>query len=134
MSFPGEGYTAYMGWIQIARLSGARNSVLVDQSPQLEGTGMPYVCWGLCPTFFDNPYTNLGKMDFRADTFLVTTPDVAMTRVIQPVCGFSWGYSKTGREIRSLPLTMIDNNGWQSACVILRPQYPRWEFLGGLVA
>jgi hypothetical protein len=134
VSFPGEGYTAYMGWIQVVHLSEASNRVFVDQSPQLEGTGMPYVCWGLCPAFFDNPYTNADEMHFRADTFLVTTPDVAMTRVVQPVRGFSLGYSKTGKEIRAQPLKIIDDTAWQSACLILRPQYPKWEFLDALVS
>ncbi|HKB48882.1 MAG TPA: hypothetical protein VKC57_14360 [Ktedonobacterales bacterium] len=43
VSFAGEGYAAVMAWIQILRFSGASNGVLVDQPPQLEGSGMPYV-------------------------------------------------------------------------------------------
>lgn len=126
--FAGEGYAAVMAWIQILRFSGASNGVLVDQPPQLEGSGMPYVYWGPCPAFFDNPFTTTRGVHWTADAFLVISPDAVMTRAVQPVCGFSWGYSTEGEETRALPLTRVDPAAWPAACAILRPRYPHWAF------
>lgn len=128
VTYAGEGYAAVMAWIQILRFSGTQNGVLVDQPPQLEGSGMPYVYWGPCPAFFDNPFTTSRGVHWTADAFLVVSPDAVMTRVVQPVCGFSWGYSTEGEETRALPLTAIDSAAWPAACAILRPRYPHWEF------
>lgn len=128
VTFAGEGYAAVMAWIQILRFSGASNGVLVDQPPQLEGSGMPYVYWGPCPSFFDNPFTTTRGVHWTADAFLVVSPDAVMTRVVQPICGFSWGYSTEGEETRALPLTVVNPDAWPAACAILRPQYPQWEF------
>ena len=128
VSFAGEGYAAVMAWIQILRFHGAQNGVLVDQPPQLEGSGMPYVYWGPCPSFFDNPFTTTRGVHWTADAFLVISPDAVMTRVVQPVCGFSWGYSTEGEQTAALPLTPLDPAAWPAACAILREQYPTWEF------
>lgn len=128
VTFAGEGYAAVMAWIQLLRFSGATNGVLVDQPPQLEGSGMPYVYWGPCPAFFDNPFTTTRGVHWTADAFLVISPDAVMTRVVQPVCGFSWGYSTEDKETRALPLTRVDPAAWPAACAVLRPQYPHWEF------
>jgi hypothetical protein len=43
VTYAGEGYAAVMAWTQILHFSGASNGVLVDQPPQLEGSGMPYM-------------------------------------------------------------------------------------------
>jgi hypothetical protein len=128
VTFAGEGYAAVMAWIQILRFSGASNGVLVDQPPQLEGSGMPYVYWGPCPAFFDNPFTTTRGVHWTADAFLVVSPDAVMTRVVQPICGFSWGYSTEGEQTHALPLTGLDPAAWPSACAILRPRYTHWEF------
>jgi hypothetical protein len=128
VTFAGEGYAAIMAWIQILRFSGASNGVLVDQPPQLEGSGMPYVYWGPCPSFFDNPFTTTRGVHWTADAFLVASPDAVMTRVVQPVCGFTWGYSTEAEETRALPLAVIDRAAWPAACAILRPRYPQWGF------
>jgi hypothetical protein len=128
VTFAGEGYAAVMAWIQILRFSGASNGVLVDQPPQLEGSSMPYVYWGPCPSFFDNPFTTTRGVHWTADAFLVISPDTVMTRVVQPICGFSWGYSTEGEQTTALPLTGLDPAAWPAACAILRTQYPHWEF------
>ncbi|HYG33772.1 MAG TPA: hypothetical protein VEC99_03250 [Clostridia bacterium] len=129
VSFEGRGYAAYMGWIQIVRFSGARSGVLVDVMPQLIGLGVPYVCWGPCPTLFDNPHTDDRGVEWKADTFLVATPDAVMTRVVQSICSFSWGWSTTGDTTGIEPPTVAHGAAWLDACVILRPQYPDWKFL-----
>ena len=112
VTFGGEGYAAVMAWIQILRFSGTQSGVLVDQPPQLEGSSMPYVYWGPCPAFFDNPFTTARGVHWTADAFLVASPDAVMSRVVQPVCGFSWGYNTESDETRALPLTVLKPAAW----------------------
>jgi len=129
VTFGGEGYASVMGWIQILRFTGASNGVLVDQPPQLERTDMPYVYFGPNPSFFDNPFTDQRGVHWVAEAFLVISPDAVMTRVVQPVCGFSWGYSTEGERTAALPLAQIDATLWLAACEVLRERYPSWTFL-----
>jgi hypothetical protein len=63
-----------------------------------------------------------------ADAFLVITPDAVMTRVVQPICGFRWGYSTEGERTLALPLTPLDPAAWPVARAVLQARYPRWEF------
>ena len=129
VAFAGEGYASVMGWIQILRFHGAANGVLVDQPPQLEGTDMPYVYFGPCPSLFDNPFTTQRGVHWTAEAFLVISPDAVMTRVVQPVCGFRWGYSTEGELTLALPLAEIEPAAWLDACTVLRERYPSWTFL-----
>ena len=58
MTFPGEGYTAAMGWIQLIHYGTGESKdeiIDVDHAPQLSDAGMPYYCWGIRPSFFDAP-------------------------------------------------------------------------------
>src|SRR6266545_3481099 len=52
---PGQGYAAVMGWVQVVRyeVTGEPETVvLADVAPQLQGLGMPYVAFGVRPTYF----------------------------------------------------------------------------------
>ena len=129
VAFEGEGYNTAMGWIQILRFTGQEEGVLVDQPPQLAGVDMPYLSFGPTPSFFDNPFTDQHGMHWIAETFLVISPDAVMTRVVQPVCGFSWGYSTEGERTAALPLAQVDEARWLAACEVLRERYPSWTFL-----
>ncbi len=129
VTFAGEGYASVMGWIQILRFHGTENGVLVDQPPQLEGTDMPYVYFGPSASFFDNPFTDQRGVHWTAEAFLVISPDAVMTRVVQPVCGFRWGYSTEGERTAALPLARVERETWLAACAVLRERYARWTFL-----
>ena len=83
---------------------------------------MPYLCFGPSPSFFDNPFTDQRGMHWIAETFLVISPDAVMTRVVQPVCGFRWGYSTEGERTAVLPLALW-SSAWLAACEVLRERY-----------
>ncbi len=131
VAFEGEGYGTIMGWIQIVRFSGTEDDVVIDVAPQLGETGFPYVTWGLAPAFFDAPCTIASKhkgLIWTAHTFLVASPDALMTRVVQPVCGYQWGYIIPDDHPELLPLTTASAAAWEYACSVLRERYPTWEF------
>jgi hypothetical protein len=131
VAFEGEGYAALMGWIQIVQFGGTEQDAIVDVASQLGDMGSPYVTWGPAPTFFDAPCTVASKhkgLIWTATTFLVASPDALMTRAVQPVCGYQWGYAIPDEQPKLAPLTIAPPATWDAACTSLRERYPTWEF------
>lgn len=133
VAYPGEGYAAAMGWIQVIRYGadGEEETILVDTAPQLSDAGVPYFAWGICPGFFDAPSTTQRGIIWTADAFLVTSPDALISKTVQPVCGFTWGYTTRSEYPEPLPIAQADHGSWKSACEVLRPRYPSWRFEPG---
>lgn len=63
-----------------------------------------------------------------AEAYLATSPDALMTRTVQPLCGFGWGYDTTFRPPELLPLGRLSADAWNSARAVLEKRYPAWEF------
>lgn len=134
VEYPGRGYAAEMGWIQVIFYSvgsGESATVLVDKPPQLSDDDSPYFCWGLNPSFFDAPSTPESNVNWEAHAFLTASPDALMTKVVRPLCGLSWGYKTRDDAVEILPIQRIGPGEWLSARVVLRDRYPRWNFLVG---
>jgi hypothetical protein len=72
--------------------------------PQMADSGMPYMSFGTRPMFFDAPADSVPSSQFRATAFLTYSPDVLMTKVVAPICGFHWGFDRITGESRSLPI------------------------------
>jgi hypothetical protein len=131
VSYPGEGYGAYMGWLQIVRyrVGGRGEEILVfDVAPQLSEADTPYLSYGLRPAMFDAPSITDPDVTWKADSFLVHTPDALMTRVIHGLCGFTWGYAVAHGKVRPDPLTITTEMEWQRNLVDLGSRYPTWSF------
>jgi hypothetical protein len=129
--FPGEGYAAAMGWVQVIRYGSGPGdgAVAVDQPPQHQEAATPYYCWGTNPTFFDAPSTTRRGIAWRAEAFLATSPDALMTRTVEPLCGFRWGYTTRQATPEILPVEPIGDEAWRVVISTLRERYPGWKFL-----
>jgi hypothetical protein len=134
VDYPAEGYAAVMGWVQVVRyeVTGEPETVvLADVAPQLQGLGMPYVAFGVRPTYFDAPAMSAPDADWRAATFLTATPDALLSRVIEPVCGFRWGYRREGRVTELVDAARVEEKDWLEAREKLVTHYPDWEWRTG---
>ncbi len=122
-----------MEWVQVVRyrIGDSGEETLVDKPPQLFDDGSPYCFWGPNPTFFDAPATTHQNMRWTAHAFLTFSPDAVMSKVVQPVCGFSWGYEVVGEEIKVLPLEQLEPAAWSPAQAVLQDRYPAWDFGAG---
>jgi hypothetical protein len=133
--FGAECYAAELGWIQVVAQSrpGAPGVDLIcDVPPHMRTVAMPCMSFGARPTLFDAPaYDAETNLTWRATAFLTDTPDVLMSKVIGPVCGFSWGFDKRGGKVTSSPVTPAGRTEWGSFASSLRPLYPEWAFLSG---
>ena len=103
--------------------------MLVDIAPQLMETGVPYFAWGRRPTLFDA--TGFGTdVTWRALAFLTFTPDGLMTRVVEPACGFGWGYDLRSRRPSPAPLRATTRVDWLDVRDAYASRYPEWTFGG----
>jgi hypothetical protein len=130
---PAEGYAADMGWLQVVRYESRdpgeeERATIFDVPPQLADIEIPYAAFGVRPTFFDAPSTDAKDVDFDADTFLVYTPDAVMTRLLRPICAFTWGYRVREGKVLLHPLRAADVSDWERNLPGLRERFPRWTF------
>lgn len=137
VSYAREGYAAIFGWIQVVRywstIGDAPMSDLVDVAPQLRGLGVPFLAFGVRPTCFDAPLdTPEGMARWEALTFLTQTPDGLMTRRVEPILGFRWGYEIEGDSPTLVPPVLAQPLEWRYAKAKLEGEYPTWAFGGNL--
>ncbi len=130
IEYEGEGYGAAMAWIQIIRyrIGGGDEQIEVDQPPQLRDSNMPYYCWGPNPSFFDAPSMPYDDATWAADAFLTASPDTVMSKVVQPICGFRWGYAVADGHPKPQPPAESPADAWATAKTILEERYLDWEF------
>jgi len=133
VEYPGEGYAAAMGWIQVTAQRwppAEREELLVDVAPQMQAVDarMPYFAFGVRPTFFDAPSTDDRDYEFRAAAFLTASPDALMTPVVEPLCGFSWGYRVVDETPHIDPLEPAGAAEWAWMRRTLERDYPAWTF------
>jgi hypothetical protein len=133
VEYPAEGYAAFLGWIQVVRywIGNEKNpTVVVDVAPQMRDSRMPYLSFGLRPVLFDAPAFVEENVIWRAWSFLTSTPDCVMTPVIEPACGFRWGYDLRGGVPNASELLPAALRDWLDVREVLRSRFPDWQFLG----
>lgn len=149
VDIPLRGYAAVMGWIQVVHIRVSESSEplvagvdrappgdhrWVDGPPQLQGLGVPFLSFGICPSLFDAPASTESDVEFVADSFLTASPDGLISRISEPCFGFRWGYStETGQTPRLLPPSAVAEREWASALPLLTETFPDWTFGSGWV-
>jgi hypothetical protein len=132
VTYEGDGYAAVLGWVQVVWMSVAGEAApraMVDVAPQLIGSGVPYVSFGVEPTMFDAPSTTDRDMRWVARTFLTASPDRLMTRVVAPVVGFRWGYTINGGDVAIEVLAPASDDDWLMARSVIGSRFSDWDFL-----
>jgi hypothetical protein len=133
VEFDAEGYAAELGWIQIVAQSkpdSADVDLLCDAPPNMRSLAMPFMSFGVRPTLFDAPADDVEpNLAWEATAFLTYTPDLLMSKVIGPVCGFTWGFDKQDENVAIRPVTAAGTGDWLTFASTLRPLYPAWTFL-----
>ena len=131
VDYEGAGYGAYMGWVQIVRyqLHDTNEQVTVfDVAPQIKDTDVPYMSFGIRPTLFDAPGFDRQEVTWDADSFLVHSPDGVLSRRVNAITGFKWGYRVQRGQVETLPLTLAQESDWDRNLPELRGRYPTWAF------
>jgi len=143
-SYAGTGYATACAWIQIVtrREFPALDAIepvniepSVDAHPTLAELGIPFFAFGFPAEVFDAPCNNLNglvKLEWVADTFLVTLPSRVNDDTISQLAGFRWGYSEYDldgkRQVGINPLVVTGPAAWNQHVALLRNQFPQWRY------
>lgn len=143
-AFEGTGYATACAWIQVVTrrefdsLEAAKPTAIVadvDTHPILADLGVPFFAFGFPAEIFDAPCNNLNslaKLEWIADTFLVTLPSRANDNTISRVAGFRWGYTEYDinekRPVEISPLVVTDPAAWNQYLPLLQSQFVQWIY------
>lgn len=89
----------------------------------------PFAWFGVKPEAFDAPSReSLYDMDWEAHCFLCVAPDAVVTRRVQAICGFSWGFAIHDEHVRFAAPTILGREAWDEHLHLMRASYPTWTF------
>jgi hypothetical protein len=92
----------------------------------------PCAWFGVRLEFFDAPsHDSRCDMSWEAHSFLCVSPDAVMTRHVQAITGFRWGFNITGGDISFAPPAVLPAEAWDSHLGLLRTDYLGWTFDAG---
>lgn len=136
---PGQGYVSRFGWIQFVRSTDNKTCGVDWELDPLEILGEvahPFGYFGILPTLFDAPSRATRRdLEWEAQSFLTTiilTPGNPDVLQVQPLTGFSWGFTVHTGSVSTLPISALDARDW-SARLPLLSAFSRWTFAADMV-
>jgi hypothetical protein len=132
VAYPGQGYAAMMGWVQLVRSGDGEDPDRFEPDPLalLTHANTPYAFFGICPTLFDAPYRPVSAdLCWQARSYLAVSPDAVMTPAVRPVAAFTWGFEIASGRVRIQPPATLALDSWSEHVDLLRATYPGWSFV-----
>jgi hypothetical protein len=128
-----RGYADFLGWVQLADSDLHRGGFHLDYFEPLGPVPHPFAFYGFAPTLFDAPHSDDENWCFLVHSFLCGLGTGALDgrNEIDAVLGFSWGFQKSGGEIRIDGPSLLSPSDWDRHHAYLRAAYPAWSFLSG---
>jgi hypothetical protein len=78
---------------------------------------------------FDAPFRDSrGDLDWEARSFLCATPDGVMTRQVEPLAAFAWGFRVVDAQIAIRDPEALALEAWEAHRALLAEHYPGWTF------
>jgi hypothetical protein len=94
----------------------------------------PFAWYGTRPELFDAPSRDSRQdMIWECHSYLCISPDAVLSRRVQAITGFSWGFTITEGHVRFVPAALLGPTAWDGHLDLLRASYPSWTFDGGYV-
>jgi len=136
VTYPAEGYGAMFGWTQMVRSTDSTPGRFeMDPIALYQQIPTPYAFFGVKPELFDAPSRESRyDMTWEAHSFLCVAPDAVLTRHVQAVAGFSWGFTINHQDITFAPPAALGPRTWDDHLDLLTTSYPDWTFDGGYLA
>ena len=130
VDYQAQGYAAVFGWTQMVRSTdSAPDQFEMDPIALYQQIPTPYAFFGIKPELFDAPSRESRyDMTWQAHSFLCTSPDAVLTRHVQPIAGFTWGFTINHQDITLDWPAALGSEAWNSHLDLLRTSYPGWTF------
>jgi hypothetical protein len=136
VSYPADGYAAIFGWTQMVRSTDAATSDFeMDPIAIYAEVDTPFAWYGTRPELFDSPSRfSREDMTWECHSYLCISPDAVLSRRVQAVAGFGWGFTILGGGIAFVPAVALGPADWDGQLGLLRGAYPSWTFDAGYVS
>ena len=130
------GYREMIGWVQMVEISDRGEGFQIDLFEPLGEIPHPFAFYGISPTLFDSPHTDLPDWDFVAHSFLCGLggklfEQTGGRREPRAVLGFEWGFSKRGDRIDSIEPKQLSVEDWNRHLPYLRGRFSTCSFPSG---
>jgi len=134
VTYPADGYAAVFGWTQMVRSTDATGDFEMDPIAIYRELDTPFAWYGTRPELFDAPCRDSRQdMTWECHSYLCISPDAVLSRRVQAVAGFSWGFMISGGVIKFIPAAPLGPAAWDGHLGLLRASHPSWTFDGGYV-
>ena len=136
ITYPAQGYAAVFGWTQlVCSTDSDPDRFEMDPIAIYQQIPTPYAWFGIRPELFDAPArATRYDMAWEAHSFLCVSPDAVLTRRVQAIVGFSWGFTISHDDITFSSPATLEPGAWDSHLDLLRTSYPDWIFDGGYLS
>jgi hypothetical protein len=126
--YPAEGYAAMFGWTQMVRSTDSDpDRFEMDPFSLYRHLPIPYAFFGVRPELFDAPSRESRyDMVWEAHSFLCISPDSVVTRRVQAIAGFTWGFVIEHRDMTFAQPAALGPKAWDNHLDLLRTGYPDW--------
>jgi hypothetical protein len=133
VTYPAGGYAAMFGWTQmVCSTDSAPARFEMDPIALYQHIPTPYAFFGVRPELFDAPSrASRHDMAWEAHSFLCVSPDAVLTRQVQAVAGFRWGFTISQQAITFTRPAALGPETWDSHLDLLKASYPHWAFDSG---
>jgi len=133
VTYPAQGYAAMFGWTQMVRSTdSAPDRFEMDPIALYQQIPTPYAWFGVRPELFDAPSRDSRyDMTWEAHSFLCVSPDAVLTRHVQAIAGFSWGFAINQQDITFASPAALGAAIWDTHLELLSTSYPEWIFDNG---
>lgn len=130
VAYPADGYAAVFGWTQLVRSTDTGAAGFeTDPIAIYRDIPTPFAWYGLRPELFDAPSRETrDDMTWEAHSFLCVSPDAVITRRVQAIAGFSWGFAITRAGITLTMPAALGPQAWDAQLGLLQGSYPQWAF------
>jgi hypothetical protein len=131
VSFPGRGYNALFGWVQLVQAEDfGGGQFALDPLRFFEDTPAPHAFYGICPTLFDaTSRDERYELHWTAHSFLTPINLFETGPEVRPLLGFSWGFDIDSRGVLTVKPTRVLSTGyWEQHVPYLTDRFPGWRF------
>lgn len=124
-----DGYAGACGWIQVVQSTNASGAFELDPLSLFRDVDTPFAFFGVRPTLFDAPFRDTRyDLSWTARSFLCAVPDAVMSKVVEPVAAFEWGFTVVAEAVTIESPQALEIAAWDEHVALLQTTFPDWRF------
>jgi len=133
VEYPRAGYSAVFGWTQLVSSTDTSGGAYeMDPIAIYADVDTPFAWYGVRPVLFDAPSrASRDEIVWRAHSFLCISADAVISKHVEALAGFEWGFDIDNGAVALAPVVALDHAVWDAHLPLLRASYRSWAFRAG---